>query len=129
MAWNIPLVSLGQLSQFCPLSIPCAISAPLTGSPAQESEKLKCHWLCAALLSNDKNTGVLPILFSFIQQHSIIFQHSIVPDTMKAISLDPAETRIHRLNTYNISSDIYPLSNENKNKGKCADSRRPSCCA
>lgn len=52
MVWNIPLVSLGQLSWFCPLPAPCALN-PLTSRAVQETEKLKYSLVCAALLSNN----------------------------------------------------------------------------
>ena len=52
MIWNIPLTNLCQLSWFCPLPAPCALS-PLTGKAVQEAETLKYPLLCAALLSNN----------------------------------------------------------------------------
>jgi len=49
-----PAVSL------CPFS-------PLTGRTLREPEKLKCLWLCTALLSNKQNIVVLSILLFFLK--------------------------------------------------------------
>ena len=52
MVWNIPLTSSDQLSWFCLPTSPSFSLAPLTGRLVREVERLKCPWLCTALLSN-----------------------------------------------------------------------------
>ena len=75
MVWNIPLASLGQLSQFCSLSAPCA-PQPLVGRSVWEAEKLKLRHYC-----------VINVIFLLKPKHNI------TPNTMKKINSVLAETR------------------------------------
>ena len=76
MEWSIPLASLGQLSCFCPIPTLCAPSVTFICRTVQETEKMKCPWLCTALLSNKWNVGVLSTLF-FSWSQSMVSYHTI----------------------------------------------------
>ena len=82
-------VSLWPLWVSCPGYVPSQLpvpASPCAGRAVGESKKLKCPWLCTALLSN-KHQRVISIGFLLKPKHTII------PDTMKKNSV-PGETRI-----------------------------------
>ena len=84
VVWDIPLVTLGQLSSLCPLPAPGAPPAPLL---SELHEKQNSPWLCASTVLQLKHRCVITTVFTPNPKHSTI------PATRRKINSILAETR------------------------------------
>jgi len=107
----------GQFTSTVPVLFPlysvCLFSSPHCQDSTRSWETEMSLALCSTAQQWQKHWCVTNIVFLLKPQHSII------PDTMKKISLVPAESRIDRLNTYNISRDIYPVKWNKEQRQMC----------